>query len=274
VRLFEKYSYWIRECRRCNHRFCELIPSVEQVQTIYDDSYFHSGGAGYADYLSEGDLLMAHGERYGRLINRYTRPGTVLDVGAAAGFVLKGLVNTGWQGEGIEPNAHMATYARQHLGINVQVGTLETMPVDGRQYDLVNMVQVVAHFHDLRCAFEKATVITRPGGYWLIETWDKDSFVARALGPDWHEYSPPSVLHWFSPATLNQFAARFGFTEVARGKPAKWLNGAHVRSLAGYKLANRWLYRPVSAGLRLVPDRLRIPYPSFDLFWALYRKMV
>jgi SAM-dependent methyltransferase len=199
------------------------------------------------------------------------QPGRVLDVGAAAGFILKGLHNTGWAGMGIEPNAHMADHERSALGVNVQAGTLEQLGTD-EQFDLVSMIQVVAHFYDIRQAFEKAAAATTPSGYWLIETWDKDSFVARMLGSGWHEYSPPSVLHWFSPATLGRLTSQYGFSEVARGKPEKWLNGAHVKSLLGYKLAGSVLQRPASALMGLMPDNLPIPYPTFDLFWALYRK--
>jgi hypothetical protein len=134
------------------------------------------------------------------------------------------------------------------------------------------MIQVIAHFYDVDTALERAAQVTQPGGYWLIETWNKDSWMARMLGENWHEYSPPSVLHWFSPDTLTRLASRFGFAPVARGRPAKWLNGAHVKSLLGYKLAGSRLEKPAAALLRLVPDKLPVPYPTFDLFWALYQK--
>lgn len=271
VRLFEKHGYWVCECSACNHRFCEMQPNADHVEQIYDDSYFQEGGAGYPDYLGEADLLIKHGERYGRLMARYMQPGRVLDVGAAAGFILKGLHNTGWHGKGIEPNASMVEYASTAQGMDVQAGTLEQLDAN-EQFDLVSMVQVVAHFYDIRQAFKTAATAIKPGGYWLIETWDRASFVARMLGPGWHEYSPPSVLHWFSPTTLERLTSQYGFSEVARGRPEKWLNGAHVKWLLGYKLAGSVLQRPASTLMGLMPDGLPIPYPTFDLFWALYRK--
>ncbi|MGQ9888939.1 MAG: class I SAM-dependent methyltransferase [Aggregatilineales bacterium] len=250
---------------------CEIEPGAEHAQRVYDDSYFLGGGAGYPDYLGEAKLLIKHSERYGRLLSRYMQAGRVLDVGAAAGFIVKGLHNTGWVGMGIEPNARMADYGRSVLGVNGQTSTLEQLSADER-FDLVSMIQVVAHFYDIRQAFKQAAAVTKPGGCWLIETWNKDSFVARALGPNWHEYSPPSVLHWFAPVTLKALAAQYGFAEIARGEPSKWLNGAHVKSLLAYKMTGSALQRPANALLRLLPDELPLPYPTFDLFWALYRK--
>jgi SAM-dependent methyltransferase len=194
----------------------------------------------------------------------------VLDVGAAAGFVLRGFLDSGWRGRGIEPNPRMADHARVRLGLSVDVGTLEGYRRDER-YDLVSMIQVVAHFYDLRKAFQQAARVTRPGGFWLVETWDRESWTARLLGKGWHEYSPPSVLHWFSPEGLKRLAEQFGLREVARGRPPRRIGGAHAKSLLRHKLKGTRLERLTSGLLGIIPDRLAVPYPGDDLFWALFQ---
>jgi SAM-dependent methyltransferase len=269
--VFVKYGYNVLECEECHHRYCELEPQASHPEEVYNDSYFTGGGAGYTDYLGEASLLIAHGRRYGRLLGQYCSPGVVLDVGAGAGFILKGLTETGWQGDGLEPNAQMAAYARQAYDLNVHVGTFEDFTPD-KQYDLITMIQVVAHFYDVQRAFDTASRAVKPGGYWLVETWDKDSKVARTLGENWHEYSPPSVLHWFSRKTLARLASRYGMREVASGRPQKWLNGQHAKSLARYKLKDSPV-QFLSPTLAIIPDNLPIPYPSFDLFWMLFQKL-
>ncbi|MBL8166245.1 MAG: class I SAM-dependent methyltransferase [Anaerolineae bacterium] len=248
-----------------------MTPQPEHVAQVYADSYFKDGGAGYPDYLGESDLLIAHGARYGRLLRRYMQPETVLDVGAAAGFILKGLQTAGWTGMGLEPNAAMAAYARDQMDMNVQAGALEDFESQ-QQFTLVSMIQVIAHFFDVHKALAHAARVTRPGGYWLIESWNKDSWMARMFGVNWHEYSPPSVLRWFAPADLTHLVSRYGFKPVAQGRPGKWLNGAHVKSLVGYKLSGTWMQNPADVMFRLMPDNLPIPYPAFDLFWGLYQK--
>jgi len=238
---------------------------------VYDDGYFFDGGAGYLDYTSESSLLIAHGERYGNLLQKFTRPGTVFDVGSAAGFILKGLLKTGWKGKGIEPNARMAAYARRILHLDVKTGVFEQFETD-QKFDLVTMFQVIAHFYDVRKALKITVDLLDKDGLLLVETWDRDSFPARLLGSNWHHYCPPSVVNWFSIKGLNTLMKQFGFEEIARGRPSKWINGAHAKSLLRYKLASikgrNFLYRVLS----LLPDKIRIPYPSLDLFWALYRK--
>lgn len=268
--IFEKHGYWICECSNCGHRFTQLNPSSDHIENVYNNSYFEGGEAGYSNYLGEREILLAHGRRYGALVNTYMAPGAMLDVGAAAGFLLKGFQDKGWQGQGVEPNASMAAYGSSNLGVQIQTGSLEGFSTD-RQFDLVSMIQVIAHFFNIREALQKAADITCPGGFWLIETWDKDSWMARALGQNWHEYSPPSVLHFFSPKSLKQLVSQYGFVEVARGRPQKRISGEHAKSLLEYKLEKpplSWL----RGGLKIVPDQLSIPYPAFDLFWMLFQK--
>lgn len=269
--LFRKHGYWICACQGCQHRFAEIDTSIAHVNQVYSDQYFYGGGAGYPNYLAEEKILRKHGQRYGRLISRYMQPGTVLDVGSAAGFILKGLEDCGWQGRGIEPNPYMADYARTRLGLNVDVGTLEQLQT-GERYDLVNMIQVLGHFFNLQQALEVASDHTKVGGFWLMETSNRESLTSRILGNNWHMYSPPSVLHWFTPATLRQLVAEFGFREVARGRPEKWIMAYHAKSVLRYKLQGSQVGKIIAGMLNIIPDHLSLPYPAEDLFWVLFQK--
>jgi SAM-dependent methyltransferase len=238
---------------------------------VYDDRYFTGGGAGYADYLSLGRLIRAHGSRYGRLLNRFMEPGSVLDVGAAAGFILKGLEDAGWTGEGLEPNSTLARYAGHVTGVQVTNTPLEQYR-GARRFDVVSMIQVLPHFIDPVEALRCAARLTRPGGYWLIETWDRESWTARVLGSRWHEYSPPSVLHWFTPTSVRRLASQFGFEEIGCGHPKKKFIGAHLKSMLRFKIGGNGWDGLLERALSIVPDGLTLPYLSEDLFWMVLRQ--
>jgi SAM-dependent methyltransferase len=241
------------------------------VARTYGDDYFTGGGAGYSDYLSEGPLLRAAGRRYGSLLARHAKPGRILDVGAAAGFVLKGFEDCGWRGTGIEPNATMAGYARDALGIPVVAGDLETARFDD-EFDAVSIIQVIGHFRDPREALRITAKLVRSNGLVLIESWNRRSLTAQAFGRRWHEYSPPSVLHWFSLEGLCRLAHAVGLEVVEHGRPLKMLNGGHARSLLQYKLSSWPLGGAASKLLDLLPGQVPIIYPFDDLLWVLFRK--
>ena len=259
-------GYEIADCASCGHRMVAAMPQPDHVAATYDDSYFTGGGAGYSDYLAEGRLLRARGKRYGDVLAKRATPRRVLDVGAAAGFVLQGLTDAGWTGVGVEPNAAMAAYAGTEQHLDVATGPFETAAPPG-PYDALTMIQVIAHFVDPAEAVRRAGDLLRPGGLLLIETWDRASRTARLAGTKWHEYSPPSVLHWFDRPGLDRLATTCGFEVVDHGRMIKWIGGGHARSALEHALG-----RTGAALAKIVPERLSIPYPSEDLFWALYRR--
>ena len=107
----------------------------------------------------------------------------------------------------------------------------------------------------------------------LIEIWNRDGITARILGKHWHEYSPPSVLHWFNLNGLKRVVERFGFMEIARGRPQKWISIQHANSLLRYKLKGSKLGRQVCKVVGLLPQMLSIPYPPEDVGWLLFRRI-
>jgi SAM-dependent methyltransferase len=268
---FAKHGVGIRDCERCGHRFADLPAGDDHVARTYGDDYFAGGGAGYRDYLAEGPILRDRGRWYARLLARHAAPGRALDVGCAAGFWLAGLVDAGWSGSGIEPNARMAAHARDVLGLDVRAGALEGL--DARAaFDLVSLIQVVAHLRDVRGTLAVAARAVKPGGHLLVETWDRDSLSARWLGRHWHEYSPPSVLHWFSADSLSRLGAELGLVELGRGRPRKRLLAGHAKSLLAHKYGDSGLGRAFLSVVAVVPDSLSLPYPGDDLFWMLFSK--
>jgi SAM-dependent methyltransferase len=218
-RLFESHGYWIRDCAECRHRFAELECRPDHVERTYHDRYFRDGAAGYPDYLAEGAILRAHGRRYGELLKRHVRPGRLLDVGAAAGFVLEGFIQAGFDGFGIEPNASMAAHAREKMGLKVFAGTLENYDEDVR-FEVVSMIQVLAHFVDPARALERAAALTEAGGCWLIETWNRESWTA-CNGPPVARVQPAERAALVHPEGVGRLAARFGFTRSPAEGPRR-----------------------------------------------------
>ena len=269
--IFEIDSYQILECLSCTHRFTGLKLNQDMVKQIYSDEYFFGGRYGYPDYTLEKDILIARGEKYADIAGRFMKPGTLLDVGAAAGFLMKGYENRGWKVIGIEPNTTMAGYGKDNLGLDIRVGTIEEARSD-ITVDLVLLVQVIAHLYDLNRSMDSINRIVKKGGCLLIETWNKDSYMARLLGRRWHEYSPPSTLNYFSKRTIDILMKRHGFIKIAFGRPQKKIHVKHAKSLLKYKLNGSNTFKWLNGIEKLIPSNIYIPYPSEDLFWALYKK--
>ncbi len=262
---FETKGFALRDCLKCDHRFTAMTADEQHVADIYDDSYFNGGGAGYSNYLAEAEMLRNRGRMYAEKLEKYApEKGAMLDVGAAAGFILQGFIDNGWHGKGLEPNAQIAAGGREKYNLDIRQGSLESFAT-GEKFDLISMIQVAAHFYAPARAFQKARDLLNENGLLLIETWNRASISARIFGANWHEYSPPSVLQFYTEKGLTDFLQTVGLQKIASGRPSKKISGAHAKSLLKYRVGDNFL-------LKLIPDKINFPYPSEDLFWAVYRK--
>lgn len=268
---FIKNNYEIIRCPECDHLFTGTLINPEEVKRIYSDDYFFKGGTGYNDYTLQKEILIKRGEYYARKIEKKVSPGTLLDIGAAAGFILKGFENRGWNGLGIEPNESMKEYGVKNLGVNIQTGTIEEFDIK-RQFDLITIIQVKAHIFDLHKAMKKIKDLLKPGGYLLIETWNKNSLTARIFGKNWHEYSPPGTLNYFSKKSLDYLCGKYGFSRCGGGRPQRQVLSNHGKSLIKTKFEESEGLRWARHLVRIIPDNILLPYPGDDLFWVLYKK--
>jgi SAM-dependent methyltransferase len=262
---FEVKGFRLNDCEVCGHRFTAIEMDESQVKEIYNDNYFHGGGAGYPNYLLQAAMLEERGSAFAKILSKHNvKAGNMLDVGAAAGFLSKGFEEEGWCCTGIEPNAEMAKYGREQMLLDIRQGTFENFE-DSEKFDLISMIQVIAHFREPKIAIEHAKVLLKPSGVLLIESWDRNALSARIFAKNWHEYSPPSVLQFFTRSGLSQFLAGNGFEKIGGGRLAKKISGAHAKSLLRYRYGDHAL-------IDLLPDKMNLLYPADDLFWALYRK--
>ena len=270
--LFVKNGYPIEDCQTCVRRFVVIRDSETHLSKVYSDEYFFEGKDGYPNYLEEKEILLKYGIHYAEIISEYTKPGKILDVGCAAGFILKGFESMGWQGFGVEPNETMANYGKNELNLDIQIGSLETYHTENK-FDLISMIQVIGHFYDIDKALENISNLSTKNGLILIESWNMNSLVARIFGKNWHEYSPPSVINWFSDKSLAKLFNDYGFELVENGFPAKRINLNHALSLLEKNSPNIFFKRRLIAFLSKVLGNLVINYPPVDLKWYLFRKV-
>ena len=269
--LFVKNDYEIRQCMHCGHRYCEINNLENHVEKVYGDDYFFEGKQGYPNYLDEKDILLKYGINYAKLLSGYSKPGKLLDVGSAAGFILKGFEKAGWECHGLEPNDTMAGYGRKELGLDIKTGDLESFKTN-EKFDLVNLVQVVGHFTDLDKAFLNISSLLKTNGLVLIESWDMSSWVARLMGKNWHEYSPPSVINWFNDKTLTQLFNYYGFERVGRGRPSKKINIKHGLSLFDETIPSFFFKKNMLNFFEKAIGKYNVPYPPFDVKWYIFKK--
>ena len=197
-------------CERCT--FVHLAGEVDAA--LYGDAYFAAYAGG--DYLSEEDQRRRESRiRLDLLAQLTPPPARVLEVGAAAGFLLDEARARGYVGVGVEPNDAMAAHARDALGLDVRTGRLGELPLEEASFDAACAFHVVEHLDAPLDALRAVHAALKPGGHLLVEVPNAQSAAARRHGAAWQPLDLPYHVGHHGPRSLRTLLERAGF-EVLR----------------------------------------------------------
>ncbi|MFQ5400331.1 MAG: class I SAM-dependent methyltransferase [Anaerolineae bacterium] len=162
---------------------------------------------------------------------------TLLDVGAYIGVFVEAACTAGWDACGVEPSAWAAAEA-QKQGLSVILGTQDAPQLQGRQFDVVTMWDVIEHVDDPKSELAKAFNLLKPGGWLVVHTMDVDSLIARLMGQRW-PWLMDMHLYYFSQKSLAQMLRRIGFEVIWSGAQGRYLSLGYLTTRLGA------LFRPL-----------------------------
>ena len=197
----------LRRCVACD--FVQLTGDVDPA--LYRDAYFAAYAGG--DYLEhEAQRRRESRLRLELLARVCPPPATLLEVGAAAGFLLDEARRLGYRGTGIEPNAAMAAHGRDVLGLDLRTGTLEEAALAPGSFDAACAFHVVEHLAAPVEAVRAIAAALRPGGALLVEVPNLASAAARRRGAAWPPLDLPYHLGHHGPRSMRALLERAGLT--------------------------------------------------------------
>lgn len=260
-------------CGECTVVFSVDEPDAEQIKEHYSAAYFSGGEVEYADYLGDEVAHRAQARRYlAKLQALGLRPSTLFDVGCAAGFFLDEARKSGWTVAGCDVSAAALDHARRNLGLDVTEGDFLDATAHRGTYDVVTAFNVFEHLPNPAGVVERLGEMVRPGGHLLIETWNHESLIARALGRRWHQWRPPFVPYYYTRKALGTLFSPSAWELLEYRRSTKQI--LFARGL-GVLRAGR-LPRGLDDVLRALEagplGRLRLTYGLGDLVLAVLRR--
>jgi SAM-dependent methyltransferase len=251
----DKNSFAIVRCTRCGFMFA-IVPEAASTANIYtEDEFFFAGrdaeranGRSWYDVLwqRKRPFYLARLKRIGEM----QRPGRMLDIGCAAGYMMRAARGLGWEVAGVEPSPAMRRRAHEQHGLTVYE-SLDEARATRQVFDCVMMFEVIEHLEDPVAVMRRVRELVAPGGLVALSTPNCAASHAAAGRPLDIWFVPPAHVSYFSAATLADCLQRAGFAPVA----LEGLTG-YGQVLAGEIMIPRWLMRalgPLRRGKRLVP---------------------
>lgn len=247
-------------CDGCGLVQVHPLPTTEAVRAHYND-----GRSSVPRYYLAADA--ADRRTFDAILDRIERlrptRGQLLDVGPNVGTALAAAVARGWHARGVEINEDAARYSREQRGLDVVTGSLESVALGARSFDVVLMLDVIEHLLDPPSAVRRVHGLLRPGGLVVISTPDIARMATRLL-----QVKPAEHLFYFSAETLGRLLREAGFRVDTLGSLDRHRNLTAMGDSTTLRGALAAL-RPLIRGSRRVIGDLVVRLPLHENLLAI-----
>ena len=208
----------IWQCRECGLIFPNPMPmpidGLDQHYAVSPEKYFeHHQSAQKEAYVS---MLLD------QLNSLHPQKGTLLDIGAGRGELLRSAKLAGWDATGIETSTPFADYAEAHSdGATIRREELLNCNFADESFDAVVLGAVLEHLYNPDETIREIARILRPGGMVFIDVPNErglyfciGNFYQKLRGRNWvvnlaPTFSPFHVFG-FGPKSLRKLLAKHG----------------------------------------------------------------
>jgi 2-polyprenyl-3-methyl-5-hydroxy-6-metoxy-1,4-benzoquinol methylase len=164
--VIEEEGYKGRKCPTCGLIYISPRPSLDEIRNLYRLDHSHiSAKSLISDFVSK-KLVAKH---HLRIIKKFIRNGSMLEIGAGAGHFLNEARKEGFDVYGVEPNEVLAKFIEEKIGIPCG-RVLDDSLFNGKEFDVIYHCDVISHFYDPIQEFEKINRRLKKYGLLVFET--------------------------------------------------------------------------------------------------------
>lgn len=116
----------------------------------------------------------------------------------------------GWEVEAVEKNAKARSFAKNKFGLQVRdVDALSRFSLE--TFKAITLWHVMEHLEHLDKVWTTLYELLAPDGVLIIAVPNRSSYDAEKYGKYWAAYDVPRHLWHFTPGTIEQMGAKYGF---------------------------------------------------------------
>lgn len=204
---YSKHSQIVR-CLECSMIYTNPMEDAKAILEGYGDVVDY-------EYLKTEKFRKILLEEHLNAVEKFIRPGKILDVGCFVGYFLELAKSRGWQVQGIEPSK-WATKEAKKRKIEIIGKTLKNIRGRNLKFDVVTMWDVIEHIHDPNPTVGLAGKLLKKNGLLALATPNIESPFAKLTGKNCPFLIRMHLL-FFSPKTLENLFTKNGFKVIYKG---------------------------------------------------------
>ncbi|WP_237743546.1 class I SAM-dependent methyltransferase [Pleurocapsa sp. PCC 7319] len=205
--MIEENGYEGKQCSQCGLIYISPRPSFEEIVDLYGHDEAHISAQ---SHISADFAKRLYAKHNLNIIRSVVNSGSLLEIGAGAGYFLDEARKIGFEPYGLEFNPVQANFMRNQLQIPCEQSPLSTSIFNGQKFDVIYHCDVISHFFDPIADFQKMNETMNDESFLIFETGN-----FAEVDQKYYQYIPsfqyPDHLFFFSVDNLAELLEKTGF---------------------------------------------------------------
>jgi 2-polyprenyl-3-methyl-5-hydroxy-6-metoxy-1,4-benzoquinol methylase len=196
----------IVKCNRCSLAYVNPRIKAEKILEGYSEGQDET----FISQVKGREATFLQGVKF---IEKFAKPGRILDVGTAGGSFLAMAKKRGWEVHGCEPNKWLCDWAKQNYGIDITPGTIDSIAYPDGFFDVITLWDVIEHVPNPTAVLQRCHRLLRPGGFLYLNYPDYGSYASKLMGKRW-VFLLSVHIYYFTRKTIAKMLEKNAFTPM------------------------------------------------------------
>lgn len=220
---FSDESFTVQKCNSCGFRFTNPIPLEKDLGSYYGADNYMSHATksrkGLMPFVYKRVRKMNLNIKL-RLVKKYAKAKSILDIGAGNGFFLNAARTAGFHVQGLEPDDKAREVANSDFKLDLNPPE-SIASIESDSLDVITMWHVLEHVYHLKRDIKEISRVLKDDGALILALPNIDSYDSKYYKEYWDGLDLPLHLYHFTPKDVSNLFEQIGM-EVVEMKPMKF----------------------------------------------------
>ena len=204
--------FTISECTNCKFLFTNPRPEESKSAQYYKSEEYISHSNTDQGIISRIYKLVRNYSlsKKVRLIKKFVRGGSALDIGCGTGHFLSVLAKNGFEVTGVEPGDQARNSVRAQFGIDVY-NSLEPLKSSDKKFEVITLWHVLEHIYPLKENVRQISGMLSENGILVVAVPNPESYDAKHYNEFCAAYDLPRHLYQFKKSDIKKLFLDLNF---------------------------------------------------------------